>query len=150
MGARMFDENSKDHKVVIRKNAEYVFPKGSATFTIPVGDGKTQKGKNHFPATAAKFGDNVRWVDMTNGKRGTATATDNEGLVMALKTSDGQAYDAATVAADEKVRIRFFWQEEASADQPANELVISPDTFPGTWAHDASQYNNSVNCWNAQ
>lgn len=148
MGARMFDENSEDHEVIIRKNAEYVFAKGVTTFTIPVGDGKTAKGKNHFPATAATFGSNLRWVDMTNGKRGTASAVDQDGLVLTLQTSDGQAYEAATVTKDEKVRIRFFWQEKASAEQPANELVISPDTFPGTWAHDAS-HKNSVNCWNA-
>lgn len=133
MGARMFDQASKDHKVVIRKNAEYVFAKGSTDFVIPAGDGKTAGGKNHFPATADKLGDEIRWVDMTNGKRGTATAEDSEGLKMTLKTSDGQAYAATTATQAEKVRIRFFWKEEATEDQPANELVISPDTFPGSY-----------------
>lgn len=131
MGARMFD--SKDHKLIIRKNAEYVFAKGTADFVIPVGDGKTAGGKNHFPATAATFGDYIRWVDMTNGKRGIATAEDSEGLKMTLLTSDGQAYTAATATQEQKARIRFFWKEEAIADRPANELVISPDTFPGTY-----------------
>lgn len=135
MGAQMFDQDSSDHEVIIHKNAEYVFAKGASAFSIPVGDGKTEKGKNHFPAAAGNFGSDCRWVDMTNGKRGKfAAAAGDEGyMTLTLTLSDGKAYAASDATANEKARIRFFWQEKATAEQPATELVISPDRFPGTY-----------------
>ena len=114
MGAQMFAEDSEEHKIVIRKNAQKVFNDGD-TIAFPTDStdnaGKTIDGKNLFPKAApGKF----KWIDMTHGLRG---------------TQDNLPEDAVT----ERTVIRFFWEEEATTEQPATELVISPDKFPGTY-----------------
>ena len=116
MGAKMFtkSDDSTGHKVIIRKNAEKVFSNGD-TIAFPTGDGETVDGKNHFPAVIPT---DYKWVDMTNGARGT------------------KADFATKVTAPDEgktVRVRFFWQEEVTQDDVATELVISPDKFPGTY-----------------
>lgn len=142
MGAEMFTEASTDHEVVIRKNAEHTFKKGATDFTMPVGKGGNNKGENNFPVDAAGFGtEEIRWVDMTNGKRGTAKAADADGkLAMTLTLSNGEEYnpfvenEEGEAALAEATHIRFFWQEVATAEgTQATELVISPDNFPGTY-----------------
>ena len=144
MGAQMFTEQDAEHDLIIRKNAEHTFKKGATDFTMPVGKGGNNKGENNFPVNAAGFGtEEIRWVDMTNGKRGVATAADgDEGkLTMTLTLSDGTAYEpfetvegSDTPALKEATRIRFFWQEKATAEgTQATELVISPDRYPGTY-----------------
>jgi hypothetical protein len=115
MGAKMFNktDDSTGHKVIIRKNAEKVFDSDDE-IAFPTGDGKTVDGKNHFPAQAPSV---YKWVDMTNGKRGT----------------EKNLTDVTAPAAGATVRIRFFWEEEVTQDDVATELVISPDKFPGTY-----------------
>lgn len=111
MGAQMFKhDDDNNHKVKIHKNAQKVFEKG-AKIEFPTGEGKTIDGKNQFP-TEAKT--EFKWVDMTTGRRGTHENLPTEGVA-------------------ERTVVRFFWVEEASAEQPATELVISPDKFPGTY-----------------
>jgi hypothetical protein len=140
MGAEMFTEKDATHELIIRKNAEHVFKKGATDFSMPAGKGGNNKGENNFPVNAAGFGEEeIRWVDMTNGKRGIAKAADGEEgkLTMTLTLSDGTAYEPfegeETPALKEATRIRFFWQEKASETAPATELVISPDRYPGTY-----------------
>ena len=116
MGAQMFTktDSSTGHKVIIRKNAEKVYDSDDE-IAFPTGDGKTVDGKNHFPAAApATF----KWVDMTNGKRGT-----NADLTVKVSAPEQ----------GKTVRIRFFWEEEVTQDDVATELVISPSKFPGTY-----------------
>ena len=117
MGAQMYNktDDTTGHKVIIRKNAEKVYDSND-TIEFPAGgDGLTVDGKNHFPAEApATF----KWVDMTNGKRGTQAD---------LTTKVTAPTEGKTV------RIRFFWEEEVTNDDVATELVISPSKFPGTY-----------------
>ena len=114
MGAQMFTEEAENHTVKIHKNAQKVFNKGE-TIAFPTDDsenaGKTIDGKNLFPAEAPT---EFKWVDMSTGRRG---------------THENVPADAVT----ERTVIRFFWVEDASAEQPATELVISPSKFPGTY-----------------
>ena len=116
MGAQMFTEEAENHTVKIRKNAQKVFNEGEK-IAFPADDsdnaGKTIDGKNLFPTEGnkpAKF----KWIVMTHGRRGT-----HENL--------------PAEAVTERTVVRFFWEEDASAEQPATELVISPDKFPGTY-----------------
>ena len=136
MGAQMFNktDDSTGHKVIIRKNAEKVFDAGKE-IVFPVGDGKTVDGKNHFPATAPKA---YKWIDMTNGKRGTEANLNsafggNEAVVEDPETPETEAADAKAGVAVETTRIRFFWEEEVTQEGIATELVISPSKFPGTY-----------------
>lgn len=128
MGAKMFTEADKEHEVVIRKNAEHTFKTGDE-IVMPKDDGKTTDGKNHFPAAAQ---DTFKWVDMTTGKRG--TQLDLEDKITAALTEELARLKAINPGITEaKVRVRFFWEEKASDEQPATELVISPSKFPGTY-----------------
>ena len=116
MGAKMFNktDDSTGHKVIIRKNAEKVFDSNDEIVFPDGGDGKTVDGKNHFPAQAPTV---YKWIDMTNGKRGT-----EKNLAEVQAPAEGST-----------LRIRFFWEEEVTKDDVATELVISPDKFPGTY-----------------
>ena len=114
-GAQAYSEaDAAAHKIIIRKNAEKVFT-SSDDIAFPTGDGKTTYGKNHFPAEAPTT---YKWIDMTNGKRGT-----NADLTTKVQKP----------SAGETVRIRFFWEEEAGVSQPAQQIVIGADRFPGTY-----------------
>ena len=113
-GSAYSEANASAHKIVIRKNAEKVFT-SSDDIAFPTGDGKTTYGKNHFPAEAPAT---YKWIDMTNGKRGT-----NADLTTKVQKP----------SAGETVRIRFFWEEEAGVSQPAQQIVIGADRFPGTY-----------------
>ena len=141
MGAQMFTEETEGRKVKIRKNAEKVIEgvpstdeDGVVTYSYSADllklavetrtnakdeslAGKTVDGKNMFPTETmlTKIGENYKWVNMTTGAR-------------------GQGAPAGIVGSSEKkIRIRYFWEEEATAEQPATELVISPSKFPGTY-----------------
>lgn len=116
LGAELRDETSSEVPM-IRKNAEKKFnSKGAIKF--PLEDGKTERGKHHFPKAEP---DEFTWIDMTNGARG-----DKDDLLTYAAELEG-------VTASNPVRFRFFWKEPASADMPATELVISPDRYPGTY-----------------
>lgn len=119
MGAQMFNksDDSTGHKVIIRKNAEKTFKAGE-TIEFPVDStdkaGLTIDGKNRFPAEQPAT---YKWVDMTNGMRGT-----EKNIADAVEAEEGKT-----------VRIRFFWEEEVTEEGTATELVISPNKFPGTY-----------------
>lgn len=114
-GAQAYSEaDAAAHKIIIRKNAEKVYG-SSDTIEFPPGDGKTVNGKNHFPAAAPAT---YKWIDMTNGKRGTQADFSTK---------------VQKPAAGETVRIRFFWEEEAGDSLPAQQIVIGADRFPGTY-----------------
>ena len=143
MGAEMKNSGTNS-AVTIRKNAEYVFKKGAADFSMPAGKGGNNKGENNFPTSAAGFGSEIRWVDMTNGKRGIATAKAGENglIVLTLKlsadaTGNYEPFVKPTendpAVLPEATRIRFFWQEEVTQEGAASEIIISPDRYPGTY-----------------
>ena len=71
MGAQMYTHEAENHIVKIHKNAQKVFNKGE-TIAFPTDDsenaGKTVDGKNLFPTDIPE---DFKWVDMTNGRRGT-------------------------------------------------------------------------------
>lgn len=131
MGAQMFTEKSADRKVKIRKNAQKVFNKDDViVFPVEADEtkaGKTIDGKNLFPAVAPE---EFKWIDMTTGKRG--TQADFPAAPSAGNEETGEEAVEGTKATERTV-YRFFWEEEASDTQPATELVISPDKFPGTY-----------------
>lgn len=141
LGGEMFEKSTEDHTVTIYKNAERNFKVGD-TFTFPIGDGETVKGKNSFPTadfltTAIADGKKfvVKWVDMTHGKRGICevTAVDAGTKEVTLKI-DNDGYSAPfSEAATELTKVRFFWEEEIVEEGKASEIVISPDTYPGTY-----------------
>lgn len=114
-GAQAYSEaDAEQHKITIRKNAEKVYGSND-TIAFPTGDGKTVNGKNHFPAEAPT---EYKWIDMTNGLRGTEADFSTK---------------VKKPAAGETVRIRFFWKEDAGEAQPAQQIVIGADRFPGTY-----------------
>ena len=143
MGAQMFTEETEgNHKVKIRKNAEKVIEgvaneadeNGVVTYNYAAAllklaaetktnakneplAGKTVDGKNMFPTAdmLSKIGEDYKWVNMTTGARGQGAPEEIEN------------------SSEKKIRIRYFWEEEATAEQPATELVISPSKFPGTY-----------------
>lgn len=123
LGAESYTKSDDVHKVYIHKNAEKKFYNDGSDFEMPVADGETVKGKNHFPTEAIKekVADTFKWINMSNGHRGQGA----ESLAMESFPSDAKA--------DATMRIRFFWDEEVTEDDVAQELVISPERFPGTY-----------------
>ena len=90
-------------------------------------DGVIDFAKVQNPSTKTYFkeGDfptnNVRYIDMTAGERGTIAAV-----------TSGKA----TVEAVKDHTLRLFWtvtKTQASGGNSAVEITISPDTFPGTY-----------------
>lgn len=67
---------------------------------------------NSFPEAEPEA---YTWINLTSGTRG--------------KKDTPPFADTAT----EATRVRFFWTEEVTEDNVANEIVISPNTFPGTF-----------------
>ena len=135
MGAKMFTEADKEHEVVIRKNAEKTF-KTNDEIAFPVGKGDTIDGKNQFPTAevSGAEGFTFKWIDMTTGTRGTAgNFEDGVTAALAAELARLQAANPDAGITEAKVRIRFFWEEKATEAQPATELVISPDKYPGTY-----------------
>lgn len=110
-GGQSYTKTTGTHKVYIHKTAEKVYAAGE-TFAFPTGDGTTINGVNNFPATAPTA---YTWINLTSGTRG-------------KNGTDPFADEAA-----EATRVRFFWTEEVTQDNVANEIVISPNTFPGTF-----------------
>lgn len=134
MGAQMFTEADENHKLIIRKNAEHVFKTGD-TVAFPLEKdvkkaGKTIDGKNMFPAEKAP--NTFKWVDMTTGKRGGQVDFEDQ-ISAALEAELARLQETNENITEAKVRVRFFWEEEATAAQPATELVISPSKFPGIY-----------------
>jgi hypothetical protein len=127
MGALM-NKGTSTAPVKIRKNCQVDVGKD---MTIAVGDGTTSKGHHNRPAggTSGKF------VDMTNGVRGTfaLAATSGEATTAKLTLTDNEA-KTYSITGDGVAKIRLFWEDETTTEaQNATELVISPDRYPGTY-----------------
>lgn len=119
-------KHSHKEEVTVNKVAEYVFAKGEE-IKFPTGDGLMQNGKANFPVEVpAEF----KYVDLTTGYRGRYP-------FVALEEGEIAPYDpvAGGTEATEETRIRFFWTEvrNAESDLAASEIIISPNTFPGTY-----------------
>ena len=119
-------KHSDKHEVTVNKVAEYVFAKGE-TIKFPTGDGLMENGKANFPAEMpAEF----RYIDLTTGYRGRYPFVPVNEDEVALYD-----FEAGTATATEETRIRFFWTEvrDNESELSASEIVISPNTFPGTY-----------------
>jgi hypothetical protein len=136
MGALMKKGNA-NKGLKIRKNALLVVDKGATAIEFEAGSGLTNKGHHELPGNGVTAG---KFVDMTNGARGTAAFTyvaADEGAgtkakVTVALTSNGEKYEPNTT--EEAAKIRLFWEDDASEEaQNATELVISPDRYPGTY-----------------
>lgn len=105
--------------VTVNRTAEKTFKAGE-TIELPTGDGKTVDGKHNFPVEAPTA---YKYINMDTGVRGHYPALDGE-----TETLIG-----TEVPENETVKIRFFWTEEKAEEGTASEIVISPNTFPGTY-----------------
>lgn len=144
LGAEKRNGSSTD-PVHIRKTAEHPYPFNVESFVWPntnaeIDEGGTDEyGKHLFPSASVMSDSQyvgagtLRFLDLTNGKRGTFSV-DATGAIT-FKTSDGKAYTPAPIAdSNEDIRIRFFWEDIASAEADAAvELIISPSRFPDTY-----------------
>ena len=112
--------------VTVRRTAEKNFKAGE-TIAFPTESdekkaGKTIDGKAQFPAEAMTT---YQYIDMKDGIRGN--------MKNGVDSLDG-AVIGYTVTEEEGTRkIRFFWEETRESGSQASEIVISPNTFPGTY-----------------
>jgi ribosomal protein L14 len=117
LGASLHNAGT-DRKVTVRMNAEFkVVDKGGAKELECVK--YDDAGKPLVPAIKADT--KVKYVDRVNGARG--QAEDVAAVMTDLK--DAKAGD----------RVILFWEEERDGTngKEAVELIISPDTYPGTY-----------------
>ena len=129
LGAKSYAEDNEDNrKIIVRKTKDYTWTKNDlGTFAngLVTGKGGVEYGKHNFPTEwTTKLQNTVRWINLDNGERGNSKN---------IAASLGAFFEAD---ANATAHIRYFWQEEAAGDgsvTEANELVISPDRFPGTY-----------------
>lgn len=107
---------STEEEVVIRKTADFTFKKGEG-FKFPLGDGKMEGGKANFPV---KEPEEFTFIDLTTGERGT-------------QDSESHKWDGSVTDEKDAHKIRFFWAETHTETDSATEIIISPNTFPGTY-----------------
>ena len=125
-----FKHANTENVVKVRRTAEYTFEPG-ATIVFPTETdekkaGKTINGKAQFPDEDHKP-TTFQYLDMKDGLRGhVKNGTDSLNNVI-INSQVGEA--------EEPRKIRFFWEEERDGTdgKEAVELVISPDTYPGTY-----------------
>ena len=136
---------SSDEPIHIRKTAEHPFAASTKSFVWPntsaeIDEGRTDEyGKHQFPSASVMADSQYigegsrRFLDLTNGKRGTYSVDTNGAIT--FKLGDGSTYTPAPIPnSNEDIRIRFFWEDIASAEADAAvELVISPSRFPDTY-----------------
>lgn len=103
--------------VTVNRTAEKTFKVGE-TIELPTGDGKTVDGKHNFPVEAPTT---YKYINMDDGTRGHFPAL------------DGETETLVGTEAEKPTKIRFFWTEEKTEEGTASEIVISPNTFPGTY-----------------
>lgn len=124
----------------IRKTAEHSFKK--ADMKWPEADyadksGLTVYGEHQFPKAADMADKTVRFLDMTNGVRG-SVAVGADGAMAFERTdkkdSAGAYEDYIPQLVEGECRIRFFWEDNTTSEaKAAVELVISPNRFPDTY-----------------
>ena len=124
-----FKHANSEQPVTVRRTAEKNFKAGEAiAFPVETDEkkaGKTIDGKAQFPAEAPA---DYQYVDMTNGLRGNVkNGTDS--LAGAVIGSTVPTEGEVTM-----IKVRFFWEETRDGENgQASEIVISPNTFPGTY-----------------
>ena len=139
LGAEQRSGDSAD--IVIRKTAEHTYTSipenGLAWPGGKNGTGLTDDyGKHLFPSAVDAANTtkvkNLRFVDMSNGVRGTASV--NGDYVVLTNSKNNTTYTPALDPTSKQLIIRFFW-EDIGTDEAleANELVISPSRFPDTY-----------------
>ena len=130
---------SSEAPLTIHKNAEHTF---KSTPRWPSADradkaGLTVEGKHQFPAAVDMAEKEVRFMDMTNGVRGTVIVGTDGALTFSRtdkKDTSGKYVEYTPALVNGVVRIRFFWEDTATEEaENAVELVISPSRFPDTY-----------------
>ena len=120
--------------IVIRKTAEKTFSKTNG-LVWPADTGLTDDyGKHLFPsaedAVDATKVEDLRFIDMTNGRRGMVVLNGNK---FTLMSSTGEELEPIWDKQNE-MHLRFFWKDLGSEEvKDAVELVISPSRFPDTY-----------------
>lgn len=124
-----FKHANAESIVKVRRTAEYTFEPG-ATIAFPTEAdekkaGKTINGKAQFPAEGNEP-TTFQYLDMKDGLRGNVKNGTDSLNGMVIGSQVGETEDAR--------KIRFFWEEERNGENgQASEIVISPNTFPGTY-----------------
>ena len=126
----------------IRKSAQFNY-KSDTNLKWPVSNvnedkkGLTVDGVHQFPEASAMTGKAVRFMDLSNGVRG-SVAVNADGSMNFTRTDEKEAsgdykeYDPKMV--DGALRIRFFWEDTTTKEaKNAVELTISPSRFPDTY-----------------
>ena len=122
-----FKHADSENIVKVRRTAEYTFEPG-ATIEFPVEAdankaGKTINGKAQFPAVAPTT---FQYLDLKDGLRGN--------IKNGTDSLNGVIIGSQVEADAEPRKVRFFWEEERNGENgQASEIVISPNTFPGTY-----------------
>ena len=126
LGGAIKRSNSKD-SVIVQRTEEVICGEG----------GKVPKPKDHLsgevltiPAASAEHP--IRLINMTTGVRTQLTAgtIDGDKPINFKNDAAGVSTAVSTAKGD---RVRIFWEEEVTEADSAIEVVISPDTFPGTY-----------------
>ena len=114
------DGDNKSVIVEVNRTAEWTFAEGEP-IAMPTGDGMTEAGKAHFP-TEDKYPEAYSFINLTTGRRGQ------------YKSDDPTLSDLGSVPSGAgEYKIRFFWTEKRDKQDEASEIIISPNTFPGTY-----------------
>ncbi len=106
--------------VEVNRTAEWTFAE-KEEIKMPTGDGLTENGKAHFPTEDA-LPEAYSFINLTTGRRG-QYKKDDEVLSDLGSVPEGAG----------EYKIRFFWTEKRVKQDEASEIVISPNTFPGTY-----------------
>lgn len=129
---------SEKSEIVVHRSADFVVK------MVPKEDGSdsetvkslvcTQIGADDQPIKpAVKEGTMIRYIDRANGKRGQAASID--ALMAAEGTTEPKAAAGPLNGNEVGAHVMLFWEEvrDEDSDEAAVELVISPDTYPGTY-----------------
>ena len=114
-------------KITVRHVGEYTFRPGM-TIEFPTGKKYANETKT-YPEAPVKY----QYIDLTNGIRG--TVVNNADITNPETSLIGQKLPTLQEDPEQKpYRFRFFWEEERDGTNgQASEIVISPNTYPGTY-----------------
>ena len=117
LGASLHEAGADGRIVTVRMNGEYKAVAGEGEGAITWESVKRGEGNINIDP-APKANTKIKYIDRAHGTRGQVDSIDN------LTTG--------FVAGD---RVILFWEEERKGgeDGEAVELIISPDTYPGTY-----------------
>ena len=117
LGAKL-KEATTDNKVTVRMSADFRVVEEDGTKSLVC---TKLDGNDKAIVPSIKANTNVRYIDRVHGTRGQATSVAE---VLTKNTA---------LAANDHVML--FWEEERAGGEgnEAVELVISPDTYPGTY-----------------